>query len=372
MDAWVFTVVGIRPEARDTATIFLKRADGLPLAYRAGQFLTFLFSFGDRQVRRSYSFSSTPGVDEMGATPEVNEMGATPDADETASITVKRVVNGEVSRYLLDHLREGDKLLALPPAGRFVLERSEQFVFIAAGSGVVPVLSLIREALYRGEGQVLLLSQQHDVESVIFKKKLEEMTKKFEGRFRWESWLSEGGEAGDEKMAQQTGRLNNWLLEERLGQLVTGPAAQKALFYICGPESFMRMATFTLRVMGFDESRIKKEHFTVEYVPPPPLLADMTAKKVTIHAGDKTYQFETAWPKTILQAALDNHIPLPYSCKGGRCSSCVAKCIKGSVKMSINEVLTEKDIKEGLVLTCVGYAETEVELEISLAMHLPE
>jgi len=342
MDAWVLTVIEIRPEAKDTVTIFLEKADGQPLDYRAGQFLTFLFSFQDRQVRRSYSFSSTPGI------------------DATASITVKKVVNGEISRYLLGHVKEGDALLALPPAGRFTLEgtgreegraeRGRQFVFIAAGSGMAPVFSLIKEVLFNGTGQVLLLSQQHDEESVIFKEQLGEITKKFEGRFRWVSWLSVEGR-----------RLNNWSLEECLGQLVgnSDPA-----FYICGPESFMRMATFTLRVMGFNESGIKKEHFTVEYVPPPPLLTDTTPKKVTIRAGDQRYEFETAWPKTILQTALDNHIPLPYSCKGGRCSSCVARCVKGSVKMSINEVLTEKDLQEGLVLTCVGYAETEVQLEV--------
>ena len=104
--------------------------------------------------------------------------------------------------------------------------------------------------------------------------------------------------------------------------------------------------------------------FSFKDIPPPPLLMDTAPKEVTIHAGDRRYRFETAWPKTILQATLDNHIPLPYSCKGGRCSSCLAKCTKGGVKMSINEVLTDKDIKEGLVLTCVGYAETEVVLDL--------
>jgi ring-1,2-phenylacetyl-CoA epoxidase subunit PaaE len=210
---------------------------------------------------------------------------------------------------------------------------------------------------------VLLLSQQHDEESGLFKKELEGMTQDFGGRFRWMSWLSEGGKAKVDDMVHHAGRLNNRLLEDWLGRLLQGQAEERAFFYICGPESFMRMATFTLRLMGYEDTRIRKEHFTVEYVPPPPLLTDTTPKKVTILAGDKTYYFETAWPKTILQAALDNHIPLPYSCKGGRCSSCAARCIKGAVKMSINEVLTEKDIKEGLVLTCVGYAETEVELQ---------
>jgi len=341
MDTWVLSVAAIRPEAKDTVTIFLRRVDEGPFFYRAGQFITLLFSFRGRQVRRSYSFSSTPGIDAM------------------ASITVKRVVNGEVSRHLLDHLRVGDELLALPPAGRFVWEvggqegrmENNQLVFIAAGSGIVPVFSLIKEALHQGVGQVLLLSQQHDEASVIFKQQFEELVQGHSDRFRWMSWLSAEGS-----------RLNNWLLEEWLGRLLPGRTAESTLFYICGPESFMRMATFTLKLIGCNDAQIKKEHFTVEYVPPPPLLTDTTPKKVTIRAGDKRYQFETAWPATILQSALDHHIPLPYSCKGGRCSSCVAKCIKGKIKMSINEGLTEEDLNKGVVLTCVGYAETEVEL----------
>jgi ring-1,2-phenylacetyl-CoA epoxidase subunit PaaE len=100
----------------------------------------------------------------------------------------------------------------------------------------------------------------------------------------------------------------------------------------------------------------------VEYVPPPPLLTDTTPKQVIIHQKDSTFRFEAAWPDTILRAAERHHIALPYSCRGGRCSTCTAKCLSGKVKMSINEVLTEKELKEGWVLTCVGYAETDVVL----------
>ena len=158
--------------------------------------------------------------------------------------------------------------------------------------------------------------------------------------------------------SHRTARLNNWLLEDLLG-MDTG----HALFYLCGPPAFMRMVLFTLRLMGVAETQIRKENFTVEYVPPPPLLSDPSPKRVVIHTAETQYAFEVAWPSTILQAALDHHIPLPYSCKGGRCSTCVARCLNGKVKMSINEVLTEQDIREGLVLTCVGYAETDVELK---------
>src|ERR1700761_42001 len=117
MQTYALVVVAIHPEALDTKTILVKRADGLPLHYQAGQFLTLLFRFHDHELRRSYSFSTTPGV------------------DPHTAITIKRIPNGEISRFLLDHLQVGDTLTSLRPAGRFTLEPAQRLFFIAAGSG---------------------------------------------------------------------------------------------------------------------------------------------------------------------------------------------------------------------------------------------
>lgn len=314
-------------------TIVLRRVDGVPLEYRAGQFLTFLFSFRDREVRRSYSFSSTPGVDVL------------------PSITVKRVPNGEISRWLIGRLQVGDILTSLPPAGKFLLEErvGGSIVFLAAGSGMVPVFSIIK-GIPEGE-PVLLITQNRDEASIPFRGELKRMVD--EGELEWISLLS-----GVAPVA----RLNNGLLQEMLKDI-----RGDEYFYLCGPVGFMRMAVFTLRLMGVGDEQIRRENFTVEYVPPAPVLADTSPKQVVVLAGEERYAFETAWPSSILQSALDRGIALPYSCKGGVCSSCVAKCVKGRVKMSKNEVLTEKDLEAGLVLTCVGYAETDLELELGTA-----
>ncbi|HWB94326.1 MAG TPA: iron-sulfur cluster-binding domain-containing protein, partial [Puia sp.] len=143
--------------------------------------------------------------------------------------------------------------------------------------------------------------------------------------------------------------------------LTTGVLRDETRFYICGPPAFMRMAQFTLRTMGVPEEWIRQEHFTVERRPLPPAI-DPTPRQVTIHTPKGDHTFTTAWPDTILAAALKNGIALPYSCRAGRCSTCVARLIRGHVKLSNNEVLTENDLKEGLTLTCVGYAETDVTL----------
>jgi len=358
-------VVEILPEAKDTATILLTREDGARLDYLAGQFLTFLLSLNGRDLRRSYSLSSTPGVDPV------------------AAITVKRVINGEVSRYLLDHLRVGDILVSLQPSGRFTLEPSPQCIFIAAGSGMGPVFSLLKKALIQegSESRVLLISQHHDQQSILFRRQLEALAAEYAGRFRWVNILStpgmvfgeagvarpggpvQAGNALDDAMGGMAessvrsyfGRLTNFLLEDLLEEL-------SGIFYCCGPPAFMRMVQFTLRLMGVAVTRIRKENFTVEFVPPAPLLSDTVPKRITIHAGGTGYQYEVAWPETILQAGLKHHVPMPYSCRGGRCSTCTARLLKGKIKMSINDVLTEKDLEEGLVLTCVGYAVTDLEL----------
>jgi ring-1,2-phenylacetyl-CoA epoxidase subunit PaaE len=332
METITLRVQAIRPEATDTNTIFLERADGRPLSYKAGQFLTFLFDFHGHEIRRSYSFSTTPGVDPVPA------------------ITVKRVPNGEISRYMLDYLRPGDTLTSLPPAGRFTLETDgtiseasatarPPIVFLAAGSGLVPIFSLLKQAQFTHE--TILITQQRDHAATPFRDQLQTLN------LQWVDLLT---------IRQE--RLTNWWLEEWLK--TSGTDLIKTHFYLCGPPAFMRMIQYTLRLLGVPEEHIKREHFTVERLHPAPAAFDPTPRTVTVHAGSRQYRFNTAWPESILTAGLRQGIPLPYSCRAGRCSTCSARCIEGSVRMTNNEVLTEKELAQGWVLTCVGYAQSNL------------
>jgi ring-1,2-phenylacetyl-CoA epoxidase subunit PaaE len=272
---------------------------------------------------------------------------------------VKRVPNGEISRSFTDKLKAGAKLIALQPAGRFTIATnknlSRQVFFIAAGSGIVPVFSLLKKILHdEPKTHVVLIYQNHHEEDIIFHKQLLEISKDRQ-QFSLISLLSKPAKNKDPE------KLNIFLLEKIIAENFIED--KKQLFYLCGPASFMRLAQFTLKWMGFADEQIKKENFTVDLIPLPPLIADTSPKKITIHFQKKIFHIQAVYPKNILQAALDNNIQLPYSCRGGVCSTCVAKCKKGKVKMSNNEVLTEKDLQNGLVLTCVGYAETDLELE---------
>ncbi len=135
-------------------------------------------------------------------------------------------------------------------------------------------------------------------------------------------------------------------------------------FYICGPAGFMRMIQFVVKLMGVGDEHIRKENFVIDPLPVTPVWLDTAPKEIKIRWKEKVFEFSVSYPETILQAALKNNIHLPYSCRAGRCASCTLVCVSGNVKMSINEVLTAKDLREGLVLTCVGYAETDLLLQL--------
>jgi len=340
-------ITKIISETRDTKSFFLQPINKNIIDYKAGQFLTLLIKHNEREIRRSYSLGSTPLVDEQ------------------LFITVKRKVNGEISRHLLDHYKEGDILICLAPSGRFTLHEplTQTYFFIAAGSGITPVFSLIKKLLHHHDSvKIILINQCRDEENIIYKKQLLALQKEFEERFEIIQFLSRPKTNNYVAL-----HLTNELLEEIVKQKIDFQLSLlNYQFYLCGPLPFMRMAEFTLRLLGFSADQIRKEHFVIETPPRAPLLRDTSFKQLTIHHQKQTYHLQVAYPASILDAALENNIQLPYSCKGGRCSTCSAYCIKGKIVMSMNEVLTDKDIAKGLVLTCVGFAATDVELNFDL------
>ena len=140
----------------------------------------------------------------------------------------------------------------------------------------------------------------------------------------------------------------------------------KTLFYICGPVTYMRMCTFVLQEHGVPSINIKKEDFVIDSVRHRDALPlDKHQRKASIHFNNNDFEVMIDYPDSILQSAKKKNITLPYSCEAGRCGSCIAKCIKGKVWHSYNEVLTEKELNQGLILTCVGHpVDGDVEIKI--------
>jgi ring-1,2-phenylacetyl-CoA epoxidase subunit PaaE len=330
--------------ATDAIILYLKDVSGAPVQYEAGQFLTFILHLQERELRRSYSLASTYGVDEY------------------PFVVIKRLANGEVSRHIIDHYKVGDQITAVAPSGRFTVSTPEsagKTVFhFAAGSGISPVFSIIKKLLHgQPECRQLLIFQNRTEASIIFRKELEALTREFPSRFKVIHLLS--APSDESKMPA---RLNNNMLE---GLLQNEPwfSSENSLFYICGPRAFMRMCVFVLKLLHVPDEHLRQEEYVIDFFPPAPFMSDRSHKKITVNWEGARHQFVIRYPENILQGALTHHLKLPYSCRGGRCSTCIARCISGKVKMSINQVLTEKDLKEGWILTCVSYAETDVEIE---------
>ncbi|MDB5230215.1 MAG: ferredoxin--NADP reductase [Chitinophagaceae bacterium] len=333
-----FKIISVRQETADVKTFFLELQDPVQIHYRSGQFLTFLFTIYDKEVRRSYSLGSSPGI------------------DPHLFITVKRKENGEFSRLLFDHFHPGDTLTALPPAGRFTLPETavKEYVFIAAGTGIVPIYSLIKEAMqFFPETTVLLIYQNKNELNIIYQDELELIKTKHPDRLNIIYLFS-----SPKEHIHFPSRLNNNLLEKIIQQEVK---SAEVLFYTCGPKLFMTMVEFTLRLMGYLKEQVKKENFVIDPLPVFKLV-DTTPKTVNIIYRKKKISLQVSQPDSILTTALSHHIELPYSCRGGRCSSCIAICKSGKVSMSVNEVLTDKDLEKGYILTCVAHPETDVEI----------
>jgi len=324
----------IRSETDDCRT-FIMEADGdEPLLYKAGQFLTFVFLKPTGEERRSYSISSAPVL------------------QEPLSITVKRLENGEYSRKLFDYAKEGDLLTSTGAAGFFVLPDDtgfyREFFFMAAGSGITPVLPLLKTLLYRHlHTRVVLIYSNRSKASTIFYDELVELARLFADRLTIEFLFSSA-------LNLERARLSKWLLGALLTEYSRAPYAE-TLFYTCGPFDYMRMVSIELLENGVPLQHIRKENFTpfpVESKTQPP---DTRQHQVEIQTPQKTYHLLTQYPQTILQAAKKAGIALPYSCESGRCGSCAATCVQGKVWMSYNEVLMDDEIAKGRILTCVGY-----------------
>jgi ferredoxin-NADP reductase len=317
--------------------------DGHDIYYKPGQYLTLVWKIAGEEVRRSYSITSTPSL------------------NEPLSIGVKRVANGSISRILTDTISPGSELITIGAGGFFTLPEDiakyEQVLCFAAGSGITPIYSLVKTILHKhGHVNVILIYSSASKSKTIFYRELEILKADFPERFLIRYFFS------NEKLLSKARLHRDAIFELLSGQLLN----QNTLFYICGPESYMRLCNYTLSEAGVKADAIRMENF----VSPPKFKPrqdppDKSNHKISIRMGGERFTFEQFYPDSILTAAKKNKVILPYSCETGKCGSCAARCIEGKVWHSNNEVLTEKEIEKGLILTCTGYpVGNELVLEI--------
>ena len=318
----------IKWETPDTASFYLSNTTGKPIHYKAGQFITLIFNHHNEEIRRSYSLSSSPDEDLL-------------------SITVKRITNGEISRFMLAKEHPGDILTALAPAGRFTITNFEQekdILLFAGGSGITPIFSQLKYILNRpGKSRITLIYSNQDAKSILFKDELNELVAKHPDRFTIINLLS-----------SEANRLNTDRVEAMTRQIVQHELS-KAWFYLCGPFPYMRMIRFALVYMGIDPNQIRRENFVLETVSVTSSIINFPPRNIRIKFKNEVHDLAVGENQSILQAALQNNVALPYSCRNGVCSTCTAKCASGKIEMVKNDVLTDADIAEGWILTCTGH-----------------
>jgi ring-1,2-phenylacetyl-CoA epoxidase subunit PaaE len=320
------------------------------IKYKAGQFITLCIPIEGKKIRRSYSMSSSPH------------------ADTSIAVTVKRVDGGLVSNWLNDNVKVGDFIEIIEPMGNFHIEpdssNSRHAVLFAAGSGVTPLISIAKSILkMEPNSRVSLVYGNRSEDSIIFKAKLEELENQYGGRFKVAYLLSRPSEywVGEKGHINQAKAIY-WLKEFETD-------FKKDEFYLCGPVGMMDSVITALDIYEIPKNRIHKENFhapvddeNIEIAEEDESLQTQTVK---VKYEGEEYEFEVKPHQTVLEAALDLDIDLPYSCQAGMCTACMGKCVQGKIKMDEEDGLTEKEIKQGFILTCVSHPLTkDVVIEI--------
>lgn len=344
------TVKEIVRETDDTITIHFWHPPHQAISYKPGQFLTLMPVVDGKKVRRAYSMSSSPNK------------------DASLAVTVKRLPGGTVSNYLIDRLRPGDAMEVMEPMGHFVCEpnpiRGRTLVLFGAGSGITPLMSMLKSVLpVETRTRIVLIYGSRNEDSIIFKQQLAELQTKYADRFEVRHVLSQ-----PQSWHRESGRINQGKALALLEDLNVD--AQQAEFFVCGPEGLMHEVQGALTVLGVPKERIHKESFAPSQETHGEVVEDedggsLRTQTVTVIYEGAEYKVEVQPHQTILEAALEMDVDLPYSCQAGMCTACMGKCTAGKVQLDEEDGLTDAELKAGFILTCVAHPLTrDVVVEI--------
>ena len=307
--------------------------------FKAGQYITLKTEINGKDIRRDYSLCVSPKSDAL-------------------KVAIKEVKDGTFSSYANNALKVGDTIEVAPPKGRFIFEpndsNTKSLVLFAAGSGITPILSIIKSALEeKVNSKIILVYGNKTTKDTMFFNELLELQKAYNDRFSIQFVFSQE-DVDDSIFGRIEKSTVNYVLKNKFDDLNVNS------FYLCGPEAMIHTVKDILIAHDIDENRIHFELFKA--ATPTEIVEDTTSvtgnSKITITVDDETTTFEMPQKQTILDAALDKDLDAPYSCLGGICSSCLARIIEGEATMRQNNILTESEVAEGLILTCQAHPTT--------------
>jgi ring-1,2-phenylacetyl-CoA epoxidase subunit PaaE len=330
-------IKGIHRETDKAVTLSFDVPEPLKeiFSFKSGQYITLKSVIDGHEVRRDYSLCSSPKSGEL-------------------KVAVKEVMDGTFSSYANSKLKVGDHLDVAPPKGRFIFEpndsKTKNLAAFAAGSGITPILSIVKCALEEEiYSEVILVYGNKTTQDTMFLNELLELKNKYSSRFSIQFVFSQA----DEDHAV-FGRIEkstvNYVMKNKYKDIVVDA------FYICGPEAMIHTVKDVLTEQGIANERI---HFELFKAAKQEDLINEDAPsgktKVTVMIDDEESTFEMSPKQSVLEAALDEDLDAPYSCQGGICSSCLARLKEGEVKMRQNSILTDSEVASGLILTCQAH-----------------
>lgn len=338
-------VTDVQKTIRDAVVVTLRPANGATDAFDfiQGQYLTFRREFDGEELRRSYSICA--GKD-----------------DGILQVGIKRVDGGAFSTWANEELKVGDTLEAMPPMGGFHTaldaDRQRHYLGFAGGSGITPVLSILRTTLHREPRSTFtLVYANKGVNTIMFREELEDLKNSYLGRFNVIHVL--------ETDAQEIDLFTGLITKEKCAQLFqTGwiDITNIDTAFICGPEPMMLTIASALRDAGLADDRIKFELFASAQ--PGRLKRKATARSaanakheaimaVTMDGATRTITFSK--DVSLLDAALENSLDAPFACKAGVCSTCRCRVLEGEVEMMANHALEDYEVEKGYVLSCQSF-----------------